>query len=86
MLNSLFIYNIFEPATDNLRYLVSKTATFFTIKSKVDETFVSERIKKIFSASIVKEPRMMQIIFDFCISGGAGFSSIDFDNLLCAAM
>ena len=64
------IYNILHDNREICVALVSENGDISLIRQ--DETFVSERIKKIFESGMVKNVYDVRYVFDFCISGGMG--------------
>ena len=68
-----FFEHIYNILTDNRAIcvaLVSENGDISFIRQV--ETFVSERIKKIFESGMVKNVYDVRYVFDFCISGGMG--------------
>lgn len=64
------IYNILNDNREICVVLVSENGDISFIRQV--ETFVSERIKKIFESGMVKNLYDVRYVFDFCISGGMG--------------
>ncbi|WP_419568138.1 TetR-like C-terminal domain-containing protein [Ruminococcus sp.] len=64
------IYNILNDNREICVALVSENGDISFIRQV--ETFVSERIKKIFESGMVKNVYDVRYVFDFCISGGMG--------------
>ncbi len=64
------IYNILSDNREICIALVSENGDISFIRQV--ETFVSERIKKIFESGMVKNVYDVRYVFDFCISGGMG--------------
>lgn len=64
------IYNILNDNHEICVALVSENGDISFIRQV--ETFVSERIKKIFESGMVKNLYDVRYVFDFCISGGMG--------------
>ena len=64
------IYNILNDNRERDVALVSENGDISFIRQV--ETFVSERIKKIFESGMVKNLYDVRYVFDFCISGGMG--------------
>lgn len=64
------IYNILNDNCEICVALVSENGDISFIRQV--ETFVSERIKKIFESGMVKNVYDVRYVFDFCISGGMG--------------
>ena len=64
------IYNILNDNREICVALVSENGDISFIRQV--ETFVSERIKKIFESGMVKNLYDVRYVFDFCISGGMG--------------
>ena len=64
------IYNILYDNREICVALVSENGDISFIRQV--ETFVSERIKKIFESGMVKNVYDVRYVFDFCISGGMG--------------
>ena len=64
------IYNILHDNREICVALVSENGDISFIRQV--ETFVSERIKKIFESGMVKNVYDVRYVFDFCISGGMG--------------